>query len=201
MKDCRRIPTGGEFMEDKAISDLLYAWLQCNSRWRQGESHRYIDKKEVKMARLARGLGCDRRTIARQLNSLLEKGFLVEENGFYLLPPVGDYYFLVPAETLNYLLDTRSPNVIKVYCYLGNLYHYYGKDAYFTQNSLLEAIGYSSTKGDNHQLIRNILFALEVQDKVIRFKREVRSVNGTTIKIYRLTGFSKTVKGLTEYEV
>ena len=182
-------------MADKAISDLLYAWLQCNSKWKEGEGHRYIEKKAVKMTVLGRKLGCERRTIAKQMKQLLDKGYVVEEGGYYILSPVGKYYFLVPQRTLQYLLDTRSANVIKAYCYLGNLKHYYGEEAFFTQNSLLEAIGYTTHQGKNHEFIRNILVAL-ANDELVTTYREPVTVDGKNIIVYRISKYNKVVKGL-----
>ena len=44
----RVIPRGEKVMNDKKVCDLTYTKLQIESNWKQGESHRYIYKENIK---------------------------------------------------------------------------------------------------------------------------------------------------------
>ena len=126
----RRIPMEEEFMKDKMISDLLYSMLQSYSNWNKEENHRYIPKKIIKKSKWAKALGISRPTLDKRIGKLLEKEYLIDKEDYYILPNKGEYYFLVPVETLNYLINTANHNVIKIYCHLGLLYKFYGDKAY-----------------------------------------------------------------------
>ena len=186
-------------MEDKAISDLLYGHLQRVSNWNEGEDFRYVEKKQINMSILCSHFGCSRQTLSKQLKTLMKGGFVVENGKYFQLPNAGKYYYLIDYDTLGYLLDVRGANVIKAYCYIGNLFRANGTDAFVTQNSLITAIGYDKKRTANHDMIRNILFALE-QDGLVKFNIEYLVDGSTTLKIHRIVEFNKEVKGLKEYK-
>lgn len=58
-------------------------------------------------------------TVIRHLNFLRDAGYVVDEGEYYILPKVETSYFIIPFDTLKYLLDTVRSNVIKAYIYLG----------------------------------------------------------------------------------
>lgn len=186
----RRIPMEEEFMKDKMISDLLYSMLQSYSNWNKEESHRYIPKKIIKKSKWAKALGISRPTLDKRIGKLLEKEYLIDKEEYYILPNKGEYYFLVPVETLNYLINTANHNVIKIYCHLGLLYKFYGDKAYYTQSKLLEVIGYDKTDKNNHKTIKHILTSLKLngllvsvsENEGIITKERILAVNSTIRK-------------------
>ena len=186
----RRIPMEEEFMKDKMISDLLYSMLQSYSNWNKEESHRYIPKKIIKKSKWAKALGISRPTLDKRIGKLLEKEYLIDKEDYYILPNKGEYYFLVPVETLNYLINTANHNVIKIYCHLGLLYKFYGDKAYYTQSKLLEVIGYDKTDKNNHKTIKHILTSLKLngllvstsENEGIITKERILAVNSTIRK-------------------
>ena len=186
----RRIPMEEEFMKDKMISDLLYSMLQSYSNWNKEENHRYIPKKIIKKSKWAKALGISRPTLDKRIGKLLEKEYLIDKEDYYILPNKGEYYFLVPVETLNYLINTANHNVIKIYCHLGLLYKFYGNKAYYTQSKLLEVIGYDKTDKNNHKTIKHILTSLKLngllvttsESEGIITKERILAVNSTIRK-------------------
>ncbi len=186
----RRIPMEEEFMKDKMISDLLYSMLQSYSNWNKEENHRYIPKKIIKKSKWAKALGISRPTLDKRIGKLLEKEYLIDKEDYYILPNKGEYYFLVPVETLNYLINTANHNVIKIYCHLGLLYKFYGDKAYYTQSKLLEVIGYDKTDKNNHKTIKHILTSLKLngllvttsENEGIITKERILAVNSTIRK-------------------
>ena len=186
----RRIPMEEEFMKDKMISDLLYSMLQTYSNWNKEENHRYIPKKIIKKSKWAKALGISRPTLDKRIGKLLEKEYLIDKEDYYILPNKGEYYFLVPVETLNYLINTANHNVIKIYCHLGLLYKFYGDKAYYTQSKLLEVIGYDKTDKNNHKTIKHILTSLKLngllvstsENEGIITKERILAVNSTIRK-------------------
>lgn len=186
----RRIPMEEEFMKDKMISDLLYSMLQSYSNWNKEENHRYIPKKIIKKSKWAKALGISRPTLDKRIGKLLEKEYLIDKEDYYILPNKGEYYFLVPVETLNYLINTANHNVIKIYCHLGLLYKFYGDKAYYTQSKLLEVIGYDKTDKNNHKTIKHILTSLKLngllvttsENEGIITKERILAVNPTIRK-------------------
>lgn len=186
----RRIPMEEEFMKDKMISDLLYSMLQSYSNWNKEENHRYIPKKIIKKSKWAKALGVSRPTLDKRIGKLLEKEYLIDKEEYYILPNKGEYYFLVPVETLNYLINTANHNVIKIYCHLGLLYKFYGDKAYYTQSKLLEVIGYDKTDKNNHKTIKHILTSLKLngllistsENEGIITKERILAVNSTIRK-------------------
>ena len=186
----RRIPMEEEFMKDKMISDLLYSMLQSYSNWNKEENHRYIPKKIIKKSKWAKALGISRPTLDKRIGKLLEKEYLIDKEDYYILPNKGEYYFLVPVETLNYLINTANHNVIKLYCHLGLLYKFYGNKAYYTQSKLLEVIGYDKTDKNNHKTIKHILTSLKLngllvttsESEGIITKERILAVNSTIRK-------------------
>lgn len=173
----RRMPADKCFMEKRDVFDILYGLIQIESNWSKGDNHRYIKKYKIKKTKWAKMCGVSRPTFNKVFNKLIEYGYLVDCDEYYKVPNIGDYYLLVPLETLKFLVNTSNSNTIKVFIKLSSLYRSYGNDAYFTQNSLLKSIGYNSTSGSNHKLIRDILKNLENNGFVKLYDDEQDGIN------------------------
>lgn len=173
-KQLRQSPTGDDFMKEKKISDILYHFYQINSIYEDGI--RYCLRKDCTYSKMVSHFKLlDERapfseSTFKNINKLLIGAGLITRStlnrkNIYILNELqsGNYVF-VKAETLRYLVDTATPNVIKIYTYLKKMYNIYQKNSnyknYTTKKELLEAIGYS-TKQDNYGMINNILKCLE----------------------------------------
>lgn len=172
----RRVPADKEFMENKGVYDLLYGLIQIESNWNDQELHRFIYKNKIKKSKWAKLCGVSRPTLNKVIDNLVNNGYLIDCGVYYQIPDKGEYYQLIPIETLKFLVNTSSNNTIKVFVILASLYKAYGNDAYFTQRSLLKTIGYSATYGANHKLIKNILTNLENNGFIKTYEEDLDGV-------------------------
>lgn len=191
----RRMPTGEGVMEDKKFNDIVYAYLQSVSYKIENISeYRFLYKSQLNYTRIARELKMNLKTCKSKIKYLFENGYIVEVNKddltIYELPNLGQYYFLIPNETLKYLVDTCNENIIITYAYLGQLKNALGDKAYFTKSRLLILLGYGinakikgkktiipSTNQRDWDRINNILDMLENKLKLITTK-EVEGYDG-----------------------
>ena len=94
----------------------------------------------------------------------------------------GNYVF-VKADTLRYLINTATPNVIKVYTYLKRMYSIYKKNSNYknwtTKKELLEAIGYTARQ-ENYTMLNDILKCLEfaglIEYNILYYKNNTQHV-------------------------
>lgn len=191
----RRMPTGEGVMEDKKFNDIVYAYLQSVSYKIENISeYRFLYKSQLNYTRIARELKMNLKTCKSKIKYLFENGYIVEvkkdDLTIYELPNLGQYYFLIPNETLKYLVDTCNENIIITYAYLGQLKNALGDKAYFTKSRLLILLGYGinakikgrktvipSTNQRDWDRINNILDMLENKLKLITTK-EVEGYDG-----------------------
>ena len=143
----RRMPTGEGVMEDKKFNDIVYAYLQSISyKIEDISEYRFLYKSQLNYTRIARELKMNLKTCKSKIKYLFENGYIVEvkkdDLTIYELPNLGQYYFLIPNETLKYLVDTCNENIIITYAYLGQLKNALGDKAYFTKGRLLILLGY-----------------------------------------------------------
>lgn len=91
---------------------------------------------------------------------LKERGYIQEEENYILLNPE-KYYFNIPLETLQYLLDTVKELVIKTYIYLGACNNINPNNYTFTLKELCEHLGISYTSQNGRNRIKNCLDILQ----------------------------------------
>ena len=191
----RRMPIGEGVMEDKKFNDIVYAYLQSVSYKIENMSeYRFLYKSQLNYTRIARELKMNLKTCKSKIKYLFENGYIVEAKKddltIYELPNLGQYYFLIPNETLKYLVDTCNENIIITYAYLGQLKNALDEKAYFTKGRLLILLGYGinakikgkktiipSTNQRDWDRINNILDMLENKLKLITTK-EVEGYDG-----------------------
>ena len=191
----RRMPTGEGVMEDKKFNDIVYAYLQSVSyKIEDISEYRFLYKSQLNYTRIARELKMNLKTCKSKIKYLFENGYIVEVKKdnltIYELPNLGQYYFLIPNETLKYLVDTCNENIIITYAYLGQLKNALGEKAYFTKSRLLILLGYGinakikgkktiipSTNQRDWDRINNILDMLENKLKLITTK-EIEGYDG-----------------------
>lgn len=151
------IPSDKEFLSNKKISDRLYVWILLTGE--KIDTDIYIDK----MPRNGyKSVGINYRTFYRRLNELLENGYLEDNEYKYKVSKVSHFKRLIYEDIVKRLYETKIDNIIKVYVYLSTLYAQYGSKAWFTYNSILEAIGYNHERNvRNQNKVKEILNKLE----------------------------------------
>ena len=137
-----QIPTTQDFTSLRNI-DRLYGYLQVISKWngKKGEP-RYINKKDFSSQEAANELCVSSRTINRQINKLKEYGFILEENDKMKLP-IKHLFTTIHPETLKYLYQIQTDNVITIYSFLRAMQWYYqdkNKIFFFTKRYLITEI-------------------------------------------------------------
>ena len=110
------------FLNDKKINGELYAFFQSISKGIEQET--VVLKRDMPtQAAICSIIGIKSpKTYRTHLSYLLEAGYLEEREGEkdrYYLPRLEEAYFQFPLPTIQFLLDTATDNVIKVYIYLG----------------------------------------------------------------------------------
>ncbi|MCX8074208.1 MAG: helix-turn-helix domain-containing protein [Clostridia bacterium] len=168
-----KFPLDDGFTKNKKISDLVYTWLYYNSFYNKKWNKRYIEKDTINISELSKELGISRPSLYNYIDYLLAYGYLIENEDFdsYVIPDIAKKYILVNSNILHKLLSTKQKNIIKSYCILFKYYKSVKTDAYFTQKSLLEAIGYTNDGGQNFSIIKNIINKL-VEFKLLKYSTE-----------------------------
>lgn len=142
----------------------LYSYLLTLSKGikdKTGKGITYIDNKDFPPAtKIASKLNKCRQTIATHLKYLEEKGYIKEDkiNHRWVILNPERFFYTIPIDTLQYILDTMTRDVIKIYVYLGTQYNY--KPNYeFTNKELCAHLGLNYTK--NSTKISNIIDILQ----------------------------------------
>ena len=97
MELTRRFPLTEDFMNYR-VDDLLYGYLQYKATYNPIKDRLYITSDNLRKSKknIETLCGCSRRTIDRQINSLIQAGMveeITEDNRYiYSLPCVGNRY-------------------------------------------------------------------------------------------------------------
>lgn len=185
----KRMPLDEVFLHDKKVSDLVYGKMQVESKFIGKGEPRMLETKKINKKKWAEELGISRPTLDTKIKYLKKVKLIVDKGEHLELPEFGKRYFLIPDDTLRFLVNTTNGDVIKVYSHLGALWAMKGYEAGFTQNQLLEMLGYSKTSAASHKKIRDILDCLENNGLISTIVKEV-GVN----KVQFLVKFSNTHK-------
>lgn len=158
-----QIPTTQDFTSLRNI-DRLYGYLQVISKWngKKGEP-RYINKKDFSSQEAASELCVSSRTINRQINKLKEYGFILEENDKMKLP-IKHLFTTIHPETLKYLYQIQTDNVITIYSFLRAMQWYYqdkNKIFFFTKRYLITEILGKKSSGSAYDAMDSILDLLD----------------------------------------
>lgn len=130
--------------------------------------------------------GCTPRTIDNQLNKLFEKGLLdegieitkvmkqnkeyeYEVECFWFPYDYDGIYKMVDKEILEYLVNTRSTQSIRVYLYLLNKYQW-KKGYVFTIQELKEALGFASSTKSCDKMLKDILASFN-KEGIIKYEK------------------------------
>ena len=161
----RCFPLEGSFM-NYSVKDLLYGYLQYKATFDTTTKQLYIDIKKYREIKpeLANLYGCSNRTVEREIEKLINCNLLKRENDRIIITATANRYQLIDYDMLEYLLETRNHNTIRIYVYLLNKYIWKkSTDAKytFTITELLEVIGYKTVSADKTKAIRRIIDSLE----------------------------------------
>lgn len=167
----RQMPCSKTVVSSKNYSDLLYAWIQCNSdRVSPHSVERQINKDQVKFARIERDMKdsageqiMTRKTISKYFKWLVDQGFLVGDGDVYKL-----YVFdkaeanLIHYETLSKLLHVFKQHAIDIYQYLLGRY-YANQQRPFTApiSDIKKYIGVATTTTSNNAVVTDVLDILK----------------------------------------
>lgn len=151
------------FINNKKIDGELYALLQEYSYPDQGIT-KVNKKKFLTQQQICNKLGLkSTKTVRTHMSILIDNGYVVPEDEYYILPNCEDIYMLIPFDTLKYLNTNCKEHVIKIYLYLGQRYKFaesIGKQYDFTLEEIGDRLGLSAR---NHSDILNkIKYALEI---------------------------------------
>ena len=220
--EMRTFPTKEEFLEDKKLNDIIYGFFQTHS-YLTADKVRYCLKQEVtagKILKYFEELDFENdekpmsipkeRTIRDMTKLFVNCGVLQEKemNGkkVYLLPDLkGGEYIFIKTETLRFLVNTATSNVIKIYAFLKKKQKehidFNFKDPYrFSKAKLLEIIGYcgNGNHGELLAKIEDILTCLSNNGLIKIHQEWVETANKNVTQYYVLDEVSddyiKTIK-------
>lgn len=148
------------FLNNKKIDGELYAYLQSVSYPENGETI-VVKKNLPPQTEICKSLGIkSTKTYRSHLQVLFDEGYVMEENGKYILPDKEDMFLFIPLETLRFLKDTMQEHVVKIYIYLVQRCKY-KKGYIFTTEEIAEHIGLRNNYSRTYELIKNCLICLE----------------------------------------
>lgn len=197
------------FLKNKKIDDLLYGYIKIHSKWHMGENYTYCYKNLVTFSKVAKYFREEgeqpypyksKTTFAAHLKALEEAGWIYEDGKFpednsnqevfSLAELFKGQYVIMSLDTMTLLVNTAVPNIIKAYSFLKfkMVQHNYLKQKKpdmpkysFSRKSLLEAIGYTSPKQNQNNMMDEILNTLQ-EKGLIKIHIEYKAVDGRNIK-------------------
>ncbi len=151
------------FLNDKKVDAELYALFQQYSK-PDAQKRTVVQKKDLpKQSEICSLLAIKSpKTYRAHRDYLITRGFIIEEEDFYILPDKEDIFLMIPLKTLQFLEDSLSDRVIKVYIYLGQRWKYKQNNYYFTLKEIGQHIGVSvenNTRG--YEMVNNVLMCLK----------------------------------------
>lgn len=164
------------FLNDNKIDGELYAYLLSISYGEKinGSAITYIPSEELpSQTKIAEILNYkSRQTIATHMKYLEENGYLTKEKGRYLIINPEDYFFQIPLETVQYLINTVKEFIIKVYIYLGTRYQQ-KKNYSFTIKELANQLNISYNNSSSRARITD---AIDILIKIGLIKVQTQQI-------------------------
>ena len=156
------------FLSDKKIDGELYGYLQSISRPCEIENRietRVFFKDMPKNADIMNKIGIKSyKTLKGHLQYLIDTGYVIEGEGYYILDNKENIFLMIPLSTLQFLIDVVQDNIIKIYIYLGQKYKYatsLGTQYEFTLQELADHLGIKiNGNGRAYEMLKNALSAL-----------------------------------------
>lgn len=207
--EMRTFPIKDDFLGDKKLNDIIYGFFQTHSYLHTDEQDkqkiRYCWKSETSAAKIIDYFKTidtiapvSERTIRNMIKLFAQSGILTEgtlmKKKVYLLPDLkpGEYTY-IKTETLRFLVNTSTSNVIKVYSFLKKKQEQHidleYKEPYrFSQSKLLEIIGYNgkNNNSDNLKMIKDILTTLQNNGLIKIHKEWIKTGNDNAAEYFVL---------------
>jgi hypothetical protein len=180
LANSRQMPSSSTITKQKNYSDLLYAWLQCNSD-KSEDGQRRIHKSKVVWTSIEKDLmrevwdesvqttivvkPMNRRTIAKYFNHLIEEDLVKfdEDDGYFYLTTLSPKQAnLIEYHTLNKMVHVLQDHAISIYVYIFNCYWANGcEPVSISMRSIKEHIGIATTTTSNNAVIMDTIEILE----------------------------------------
>ena len=167
-KNSRQVPSIETYTADKMYHDLLYGVLQELSYAEviNGDTFRYVNKKDASMAKLGEKIGLSRQTTSKKLDHLLKIGLISYDEDqkryelHYLDKTIST---LIPFETLRRLNNSLSRNAINLFVYFLKRFIANNEQEYVvTMNQMKAFIGLAKDTSANNEVITDIMDILKV---------------------------------------
>lgn len=212
--EMRTFPTKDTFLQDKKLNDIIYGFFQTHSYLHideeSKEKMRYCWKSETSAAKIIayfktieKESPVSERTIRNIIKLFSQCGILTEgelnKKKVYFLPDLkaGEYTF-IKTETLQFLVNTSTSNVIKIYAFLKKKQEQHNDLNYtepyrFSQAKLLEVVGYNgkNNNGDNLKMVKDILTNLQNNGLIKIHKEWVATGKDNATEYYVLDGVNE----------
>lgn len=210
--EMRIFPIKDDFLGDKRLNDIIYGFLQANSFFDARQKKRYCWKADTNAAKIYKYFSeqetkspASERTIRTIINlfgacGLLEEGTLNGKKVYFLKDLEKGKYVYIKTETLRFLVNTASSNVIKVYAFLKakqrqHIDFQYSEPYRFSKSKLLEVLGYTSqNNGATLKMVGDILDSLQNNGLIRVHKEWVHTGNDNAAEYYALDDVSEDYK-------
>lgn len=178
------IPSEESFINNKYVSDRVYAWILLNGFEVSGNRYEFFKKP----AGAYKEIGINYRTLYRRLEVLHNLHYIEDTEDLttrYIT--VNDntiqYKKYVYKDIIQQLYNTGLDNIIKVYVYLCSLYDVNNKkgvQTFFRLNTLSHAIGYSDGTDRDTRTVERVegLVKKLAEMKLITYKMEYKNTEG-----------------------
>lgn len=188
--EVRQFPTKDSILKDKKLNDIIYGFYQIHS-YLTPDKQRYCFKSETTAAKVIEyfqnspeGRACpvSERTIRSMIKLFIGCGILqegtIDKKKAYILPELaaGEFEY-IKTETLRYLVNTATSNVIKVYAFLMKKQKQHIKGNFtepykFSKTKILEILGYTGSNSSSFKMVDDILDCL-INNQLIAVHKEV----------------------------
>lgn len=167
----RKMNTVKDILSNRKINYVTYAMLISISEWDNENQVRYVTQDMLSNAKFRTKIKYH--TMRNHINRLNEFG-LIEERDKVIYIMDSDYYFLANVDTLNYLVNVSSDNLIKTYLILGSNIQWAKRRNIKTRSMTFEDIsnllGYSYYDSNCKNIVKDILYALEKSHGLIKIE-------------------------------
>ena len=199
--EMRQFPTKDSILNEKKLNDIIYGFYQTHS-YLTADKKRYCLKSETTASKVieyfknnpeANACPVSERTIRNMLKLFADCGILeegtIDGKKVYVLPELNEGEFeYIKTNTLRYLVNTATSNVIKVYAFLmkkqkqhinGNFTEPYR----FSKTKILEVLGYTGSNSDSFKMVTDILDCL-INNQLIAAHKEAVITRNNIITEY-----------------
>jgi hypothetical protein len=196
----RQIPSSRQYCADRKYADILYAYLQYQSRrdWDENQIEkgpRYLLRSDINFTAFAAALDMSRQTVSKKFQYLQDLKlieYVKEEDKYYLTVLPKQDATLIPYDLLEFMVDTFSDRAYSVYCYLFNRYWANSKQPFdFTYDQIKTHLGLCTNTRSNDHVVSNILIML-ANNHLITYSLQTKTGEdqGNVKTIYQLKSIS-----------